>query len=396
MRRVAVLLTLTSLAAPCIAGDWPQWRGPNRDGKSTETGLLKKWPEGGPKLLWTASEDLGKGFSTVSVANGAIYTTGMDGRDGWLFAFDLDGKLRWKRKYGPEFRKFPPSTRTTPTVEDGRLYIMSGMGLAACYEAKSGKQVWAVDTVEKFGGQNIRWGIAESPLIVDEKVIITAGGPDAAVVALNKLTGKTIWTTKGLSDKSAYVSPLRIRDEKKDLIVTVTEAHIIGVRSKDGTVLWKHPYSGRCQAHVNTPLYHDGQVYITSGYDEGGVMMKLSENGETCEILWKDKTLDTHHGGVILLDGHIYGASWKGNRTGNWVCLDWKTGDVKYDTRWKCKGSLTYAEGHFYCYEEDGGTVGLVEATPKGFRVVSTFRVTQGSGKHWAHPVIAHGRPTAS
>ena len=393
MRRIVVLLTVLAIVSVGFAGDWPQWRGPNRDAKCTETGLLKKWPEGGPKLLWSTTEDLGAGYATVSVANGMIYTTGMiDKKDGWIFAFDLDGKLKWKQKYGPEFRKFPPSTRTTPTIDGDRLYIMSSMGLAACYDAKAGKPKWAVDTAEKFGGRNITWGIAESPLIHGKKAIFTPGGPEATMVALDKMTGETIWTSSGIGDRSAYVSPLLIEDDHKSLIVTMTDNHIIGVRSKDGKVLWQHPYRGKCQAHVNTPLYHDGQIYITSGYDAGGVMMKLSADGESCEILWKDETLDTHHGGVILVDGHIYGASWHGNRTGNWVCLDWKTGDVKYDKRWQCKGSILHAEGHFYCYEEQGGTLALVKWTPEGFNVVSSFKITQGGGMHWAHPVIAHGR----
>ena len=394
MRRIIVVLTVFAIVSAGFASDWPQWRGPKRDAKCTETGLLKEWPEGGPKLLWTTTENLGAGFSTVSVAKGMIYTTGtIEKKEGWLFAFDTDGKLKWKQNYGSEFRRFPQASRTTPTVDGDRLYIMSGVGRAVCYDAKTGGQKWAVDTFEKFGGRQITWGIAESPLIIDDKVILTPGGPNAVMVALNKLTGETIWQTKGLGDKSAYVSPIRIKDEKKDLIVTVASDHIIGVRTNDGQLLWKHPYRGQCQAHINTPLYHDGQVYITSGYNAGGVMMKLSDDGETCEILWKDQALDTHHGGVILLDGHIYGTSWaNSNRMGNWVCLDWKTGDVKYDTRWECKGSMLYAEGHLYCYEEKGGTVGLVEATPKGFKVVSSFKVTQGEGQHWAHPVIAHGR----
>ena len=160
----------------------------------------------------------------------------------------------------------------------------------------------------------------------------------------------------------------------------------------NGTLLWKHPYRGKCQAHINTPVHHNGQVYITSGYNAGGVMVKLSDDGEQSEVLWKDDNLDVHHGGVVLVDGHIYGANWHSNRIGNWICLEWKTAKVKYDTRWQCKGSILYAEGMLYCYEEKGGTVGLVECTPEGFNVVSSFRITKGRGKHWAHPVIAHGR----
>jgi len=187
-----------------IGADWIQFRGPNRDGKSAETGLLKSWPAGGPKKLWTAKVNLGEGFSSVSIAKGVIYTTGMiDGQE-TMFALDLKGNLKWKTAYGPGFSKFPPAVRTTPTVDGENLYVMSSMGKVGCYNAADGKEKWSVDTAKEFGGKNIRWGIAESILIIGEMAICTPGGPDAAMVALNKATGKTIWRTKGLDDISAY------------------------------------------------------------------------------------------------------------------------------------------------------------------------------------------------
>jgi len=386
------LCSILCFAAVSIgsAAEWPQWQGPNRDAKSTETGLLKSWPEGGPKLLWATTEDLGLGYSTVSIAGGRIYTTGMFGKDGYLFALDLDGQLKWKVRYGPEYLKFGKGSRSTPTVDGDRIYIMSGMGLAACF-GLDGNLKWSVDTEKVFGGRNIRWGICESPLIDGDKVILTPGGTDASMVALDKMTGKTLWTTKGLSDRSAYCSPLHVKEGKKDLYVTLTEAHIVGV-SPEGKVLWQVPYQGQCQAHPNTPVYHDGQVYITSGYNAGGVMLKLTDDGSGAEVLWKDDVLDVHHGGVVLVDGFLYGANWGSNARGDWVCLDWKTGKPRYETTWKCKGSISYADGMLYCYEEKDGHVALVEATPEGFKPISTFQVTQGHDRHWAHPVVCGGR----
>jgi outer membrane protein assembly factor BamB len=353
---------------------------------------LKKWPEGGPKLLWTADEKLGAGYSSPAVTGDTIYTTGMFDGHGYVIALDLDGKLKWKVKYGPEWTSNFPAARTTPTIDGDSLYVMSGLGKIVCFSATDGKQIWAVDTVDTFGAKDITWGIAESVLIHGNLAICTPGGKDASLVALDKKTGRTIWRTEGLSDKSAYCSPIVIRKGKKHLVVTMTDSHIVGVGAVDGKPLWKHPYKGPYQAHINSPLYYQGQVYATSGYDAGGVMLGLSADGTEAKVLWTDKTLDVHHGGAVLVDGFIYGSNWQSNRDGTWVCLDWKTGEVKYDTRWVNKGQIIYADGMLYCYAEKGGDVALVKASPDEFKVVSSFKITQGNGYHWAHPAIAGGR----
>ena len=211
------------------------------------------------------------------------------------------------------------------------------------------------------------------------------------MVALNKMTGETIWRTKGLSELSAYCSPILIQDDKKSLIVTMSESHAIGVGPADGKVLWKYPYRGRCQAHTITPLYSDGRIFITSGYNDGAVMLELAPDGRSVRAAWKNKDFDTHHGGVVLVDGHVYGSNWKNNRDGNWICVDWDKGKIRFDKHWKCKGSVVFADGMLYCYEEKSGTVGLARATPTGFNIVSSFKVTKGEGRHWAHPAISDG-----
>jgi outer membrane protein assembly factor BamB len=394
VKRITFFIAITVLLSGVLASqaaDWAQFRGPNRDGKSAETGLLKSWPAGGPKKLWTSKVNVGTGFSSVSVAKGVIYTTGLiDGQE-TLFALDLKGDLKWKSTFGPGFAKFPPSTRTTPTVDGDNLYVMSSMGRIACLNTADGKEKWAVDTAEKFGGKNIRWGIAESILIIGDMAICTPGGPDATMVALNKGTGATIWRTKGLSEISAYCSPIHIKDAKKNLIVTMTGENVIGVDPASGAVLWMHPYKGRCQAHAVSPTYSDGQIFITSGYGDGAVMLKLASDGKSVKVAWKNKDFDTHHGGVILVDGYVYGTTWNGNSKGDWICSEWKKGKVQFQTTWKCKGSMVFADGMLYCYEEKGGTIGLVKPDPSGFKVISSFKVDEGEGKHWAHPVVANG-----
>jgi outer membrane protein assembly factor BamB len=369
--------------------DWPQWRGYNRDGISKETGLMKKWPEGGPEMLWSVG-GLGKGYSTVSITDGLIYTTGMIDKRGVLFAFDMDGKLAWKRNYGPEWDRSYESSRSTPTVDEGNVYVISGKGSIACFEAAKGEPLWAKNVFQDYGGEYGNWGIAESPLIVDDKVIVTPGGKKASVVALDKKTGSVIWASESIDERSAYCSPMLVQRGGRKIIITMLES-LIGIDADTGEILWKHKH-GKKDINPITPVYSDSMVYATSGYDDGGVMVELNQDGSAIKLKWEDETLDSHHGGVVLVDGYIYGSSWRGNSNGNWVCLDWNSGKVMYDHSWIGKGCLTYADGMLYCYEEKEGTVGLVKAAPDKFEVISSFKVPMGSDHHWAHPVVCGGR----
>ena len=392
---LALCLIGLSYDSAAEAADWPQWRGPNRDGKSSETGLLKKWPEGGPKLLWSI-EGLGTGFSTVSVADGLLYTTGMINREGILFAYDLQGNPKWKKSYGTEWRGSSPGVRTTPTVDRDRVYVMSGHGRVVCFDAKTGEEKWAVDTLKRFDGKNIRWGISESVLVDGNNLMCTPGGKDATIVALDKMTGETVWTSKGLSEKSCYSSLILVEKGGNRLVVNMTENSVVGVDADTGKVLWVDKFEEYQEKPKNinpvTPVYYNGCVYATSGYDNGGAMLELSADSSKVSRKWVDTTLDCHHGGVVVVDGYIYGANWKNNRDGNWVCLDWDSGKVMYEKEWICKGSITYADGMLYCYEEKEGTVALVKASPEGFDIISSFEVSKGTGKHWAHPVVCDGR----
>lgn len=391
MTAVVSLVVVVSM----VQADWPQWHGPSRDNKSTETGLLKSWPEAGPKLLWSM-DGLGTGWSTVSIADGTIYTTGMNRRrQGWLFAFDLHGKLRWKQTYGPEWGRSFAGARCTPTVRDGLVYVISGTGQVACFEAASGQRRWQVDPFTEFDGRYGSWGIAESPLIVDDKVIFTVGGKKATVVALDRHTGNVVWASGSVGDNSAYCSPIVVPCTGRQVIVTMLAESVIGVDAADGHILWRDPYTDYQSTTKNikpvTPVASGRRVYFTGGYDTGGTLLELSTDGSSFTRKWADTTLDNHHGGVILIDGYLYGANWKGNGDGDWVCLDWETGKVMYEEDWYCKGSTTYADGMLYCYEEKRGNVGLVRPTPDGFEVVSSFQITEGDGQHWAHPVVCDG-----
>jgi len=381
-----IFLLCASVDAP--AADWPQWRGPNRDGKSAETGLLKRWPGGGPRLVWSAS-GLGKGYSQVAVAKGRIYTTGMDRNDGGVLScFDLDGKLKWRKSYGPEFRKNYSGARSTPTVRDGRVFLMSGTGQVYCFDASTGRKIWSVDGKKRFGLRMIGWGIAESLLVVDDKVICTPGGSRATLAALDAKTGATVWRVSVDAQKSAYCSPILVKDGRMRLIVTMTQNAVVAVAPDRGELIWTQPHHTRYDVHPVTPVYDDGFVYVTSGYGTGGRTYKLVRRGRGATRVWSDRNMDTHHGGVVLVDGFLYGTASRGGR----LCIDFRTGRVRYNERRGEKGSVIYADGMLYYYGERSGEVALVRATPNEYRVVSRFRVKRGGGEHWAHPAISDGR----
>jgi outer membrane protein assembly factor BamB len=377
------------------ASEWPQWLGSDRDGKSKETGLLKRWPEQGPDLLWFV-EGLGEGYSTVSIAQGRVYTTGMISRQEAAFAMDLRGQLLWHKTYGPAWKGRYPEARTIPTLNEGRVYVTSGMGKVACLDARTGEEIWAVDAAQEFGTKFDFWGIAESPLVVDGLVICTVSGTKATMAGLDKLTGRTVWASKSLGEESNYCSPICVTLGARRLIITMLKQSIIGVDAASGDILWRVMYSDyQASPHgINpvSPVYHDGSFYTTSGYGCGGALHQLSEGGGAVTRKWVDKALDCHHGGVVLVDGCLYGSNFKGHYTGDWVCLDWATGRVMYEQKWISKGSIAFADGLLYCYEEKEGTVGLVRPSRERFEVISSFKVPKGTGPHWAHPVICGGR----
>lgn len=399
---IVLLLLITN----AFASDWPWFRGPDRNGKSTETGLLKKWPENGPRLLWSIKDALGEGFSSIAVADGYVYTAGMTGEDKQetVFAYDIKGNFKWKKSYGPAWTKSYPGTRTTPTIDGNQLYVMSGQGLIVCFDAKTGEKKWDVDTAKVFNGKNIKWGIAESVLIYGDKVICTPGGEDATMVALDKMTGKTIWTTKGLSEKSAYCSPVFIERGGRKLIATNVQKSIAVVDPENGNVICRIPHEKRHDLSAVSPLYKDGFLYVTTGYTkedmpDRGVMFELSADATGYTKKWTERKLDCHHGGVVFVDGLIHGSSSaiyppasKENPKGTWYGVDFNTGQVKHESKLVGKGSAIYADGMFYCLGETG-TLGLVKLTDNGYELVSSFRVTDEKTEQcWAHPAISDGR----
>jgi outer membrane protein assembly factor BamB len=399
-KKVFIVVLALFFVGISFGADWPQWRGIDRDGQSAETGLLKKWPDGGPKLRWF-TEGLGEGHSSISVCNGMIYTTGNKGDKGkkskveYITAMDLKGTIKWQKPYGKAWNKSYPEARSCPTINDGMAYVVTGKGVASCFDAKTGEKKWTRDVFTEYEGEYSPWGIGKSPLVVDDKVICTPGGAKATMVALDKKTGKVVWASKSIDDKASYCSPILVERGGKKIIVELVAKHIIGVDAASGDILWNFDckeYQPKPRGiNCVSPIYHDGGIYITSGYDMGSIKLGLSADGSSVEKLWTNIDMDTHKGGVVLIDGHIYGTSWDGNSKGTWQCVDWKTGKTIYDTKWGTMGQVITADGMLYCYEQKSGKLGLVKATPDGFDVVSSFEIPHGEGIHWAHPAISDG-----
>ncbi len=372
-----------------------QFRGPERNGHFPGTGLLQEWPENGPKLINTI-ENLDPGYSSPVVYNKIIYISGKRDNNNVLTAFKLDGSLIWETTYGKAWEKSYPESRNTPTIENNRIYITSGMGNVNCIDAENGKVLWEVNTHEKFGGEFHRWGYAESLVITEDAVISSPTGDKTVMVALDKMNGEILWQTESLGDVRSYVSPILVNHNSRNIILAVTSQHALGVDAENGTILWKFDIvtnftTGR-RNNTNTPLYHKGEIFITSGYDATSLMLKLSEDGESVTLKWKNDVLDTHHGGVVNVDGYIYGSNWINNGNGNWVCLNWDNGELMYEEKWHNKGSVIYADNRLYLYEEKQGHVGLVDPDPSGFKLKGSFRITDGFGPHWAHPAIYNSK----
>lgn len=391
-RIVVGTLLLVFVGAMAHAGDSPQFRGPNRDGVFQEEGLLKQWPEGGPKLLW-AAKDLGKGFSSASVVQGKIYVPGMlDDETGCVSVLNLDGSLDRKIPYGKETTtKEAPGARSTPTIDGNRLYLLSGLGDLCCIDLMKNEKLWSVNLMERFKAKQPLWNVAESVLVDGNRIICTPGGEDAVLAALDKMTGDTLWVTKGLTDVASYCTPAIITHHGRRILVTVVSKFVVGADAETGALLWTFEHHTPWNIHAVTPLYKDGLLYFTGGDGVGGGALALSEDGSSVTLKWSDTTLDCFHFGVVLLDGYLYGT---GNRNGGkLVCLEMATGKVMWSTKEVREGAVVAADGMLYVYEgPKSGIVSLVKASPAGFERSGKFTLTEGNNQHWAHPTIANGR----
>lgn len=397
----ALLATILLLPAICrgaeadgpIASpepDWPQWQGPRRDSISNEKGLLPTWPADGPKLLWKIGA-LGRGWASPIIVGGRLYITGDVDDAMVLFAFDRDGKPLWTAKNGKAWKGAFPGSRACCAYSEGRLYQMNAHGRAACFDAATGKEFWAVDVLERFGGRNITWAISECLLVDGPRVIVTPCGDKALMAALDKNSGRTLWTTEPLAgDPVSYSSPLLFRHAGRRLLAGCSAAQGFGVDAESGKLLWKVPLKSPHAVNVLTPVYGAGSIFFTTPYFFGACYrLQPGADGPQPEKAW-DTTLDTCTGTVLLVDGLLYGSGYKKHKS--WLAIDWKTGELRHEFKGLTSSAAVYADGRLYCLAEDGRAA-MLRPTPKGFEVAGQFPlIAEKVNDAWAHPVLLDGR----
>ena len=385
--RFSSLLLLGCLAVSAVAADWPQWRGPQRDGISRETGLLDVWPAGGPPQIWK-TQGLGEGYSALAIANGRLFTQGQRGDRQFVLALDATtGRKLWETPTGPAFPQDKGGgPRGTPTVDGDRVFALAGEGTLVSLDAKTGSVFWSMNVVEKFGGRVPNWGVSESPLVDGNNLIVTPGGPGAAVVALNKITGTLVW--KSQSEPAAYSSAVVEEVGGIRQIIVFTGKDVVGLRSSDGTLLWKYDKVANKVANIATPIFENGLVFVSSAYGTGCALLKLTAEGGTVKAseVYFSSVMQNHYSTSVIVDGTLYGFS-----NAILTAMNAETGQVAWRDRSVGKGWVTYADGMLYLLSEDG-VVGLAEATPTGYKEKSRFQIPRGSFPTWVPPVISEGR----
>jgi len=375
------------------AQDVLEWRGVARTGYFPSSNLLDEWPENGPELILQV-EDLPKSYSSVVMKDGIMYSTGIVDTTEILTALYMDGTVKWSTIYGKAWDESFANARSTPTIEGGFAYVISGRGDVACISIWNGEKEWSFDGYTEYSGKWGTWGVAESPLIVEDKLIYTPGGDETTMLAVDKKNGKLIWQSESLNEKTAYTSPVYVERGSNKLIISVLAKHVICINADNGKLLWKYNYkaidtpSSGGDINPVTPIVVGNDVFVTSGYNHVGIMLHMAEDFNSVTLKWKTSDLDVHHGGVVEMNGYLYAANYKTIVDGDWTCLDWNTGEVQFEENWKGKGSIIASDGKLICYDERRGHVGLVDLNPKQFVVKSSFRVEPGRGPHWSHPTI--------
>jgi len=380
-------------ARPLAAAEgpwWPCFHGPNRDNISPDKGLLREWPKGGPPLAWKFSE-CGRGYAGVAIADGRLYTAGDFDDKECLLALDLGGKLVWKADNGKAWKGAYPGARTTPTYEDGVLYHMSPTGRLGAFEAKTGRELWAVDLQKEFAAQPGMWGLSENIVLDGDKVLCAPGGAKGRFVALDKKTGKTLWANTDFPEGAAYCTPIVVTHNGVRQLITLMQRTIAGVDTTAGKLLWTHPHTTQHCQNVTMPIYCDGLVAASSGHGTGTRVLKLADDSRGVTELWVGKELDNCHGGIALLDGYLYGHGCRLYGRG-FACVELRTGKVMWTEKALNKLSFTVADGLLYGHNERG-RVFLVEARPTGCRILSQFTLPKKTGEQTlCHPVVCGGR----
>jgi outer membrane protein assembly factor BamB len=388
---------------------WPQWRGPRRDGISDETGLLQQWPDGGPALLWKTN-GIGAGYAAPIITGGRIYLSGDADDELRILALDLEGNRLWEAKNGSAWKTPYPGSRASCVYSEGRVYHLNAHGRVTCLDAATGKEIWGFETFERFGGRNITWALSEGLLVDGPRLIVTVGGTRALMVALDKKTGETVWTSDplrlgpsdnpaherlaepaGQIDNASYASPVLFALDGRRHIVSSSLRHVFGVDAGSGELLWTRPIPTRYSVVAATPVVIGDGVFMTAPDGDGGRLYRIRNEGAGVGIdtLWRTP-LDTCHGGLVHVGDALYGSWYRGKK--GWVCLDARTGELRYETDEIAMGSVLYADHRLYCLSQEG-EMALINPTPQGFEFKGKFRLVSGRKNDvWTHPVVLDGR----
>lgn len=381
LRRIWLFLVVCAVVS---AADWPQWRGPNRDGKSAETGLLNAWPKGGPPLVWKAT-GLGEGYSSLAVVGNRLFSQGQVGNREFVLAIDVNtGKQLWKTPTGWRYsNERGNGPRGTPTVDGNRLYALAGDGTLVSLETETGKGVWGLNVIKGFRGEIPEWGYSESPLVEGERVFVAPGGPGAGVVAFNKVTGEILW--KSQNDRAAYSSAVAFDAGGTRGLAILTSSAAIGLNMQNGQLLWRYAKVANDVANIATPIVHNGYVFVSSDYGTGCALLKLAADGKASEVYF-NRDMRNHYTTSVLVGEHLYGFS-----SGILTAMNFMTGQVAWRSRSVGKGNCIVAEQRLYCMGE-GGAVALIEATPEAYKEISRFEIQRGGNPSWTPLAIANGR----
>lgn len=383
----ACVLSLPAVVSTTMTDDWPQWRGPNRDGISTETGLLKSWPQGGPPLAWRA-QGAGEGYSSFAVADGTMYTLGARGGDEFVMAFSAaDGKKVWETRLGRRFDNDRGSgPRSTPTVDGERLYVFGASGDVAALDRASGKTVWTVNVLQRFGGSNIVWGLSESPLVLSDRILVAAGGSKGSIVALRKSDGGTIW--RAGDDRAGYSSAVLHEVDGVRQAIFFTDSKATGVNVDNGWVLWNYDRVANRTANIATPIVRGNRVFLSSDYGTGAALLELTRRGEHFDAreVYFTREMRNHHASSVLIGDHLYGFS-----AAILTAMRFDTGEVAWRNRSVGKGSVIFADDRLYLFSEQG-VMGLAEASPSGYVEHGRFTIQTGNLPTWSHPVVSGGK----
>lgn len=367
-----------------------QWRGVNRDGIYNENQLMKTWPEVGPQLLWF-NEDMGNGYGSPVIAADMLFINGETDSTSYLFAYNLQGKLLWKAPNGKEFSGTGfsasfPGARSTPTLAGDLIYVCSGLGRIACFESQTGKEKWAVEMISELKGRIPDFGYSESLLIDGEVVYCSPGGATTNIAALNRFTGKPIWTSKALSDTVSYCSPMIVNLSQRKVLVTFSNYYLEGLDATTGELLWSQKQENvKYHQQCNTPIFADGFIYYVAGDGNGAVKLELSSDGKSIKDVWRNSNVKNNFNGFVKVNDHLFTT----DRTQKLKCLDIKTGLVS-DSLKVIKGALIAAGGMLYCYS-DNGDVNLIKHTGTKMEIISKFKINKGTKEHFAHPAISNG-----